>query len=208
VPLFRRRESLHDRLAREGGLGGGPPPEPAEPWGAEGDPASAAAGSADPAGDASGHRWMETGVHGVPRQREWDAVVAVEAEGVEGDRVRFVALGDDTLVVEEGEDVEPIAAALDDVVDPPYRAEAVRRGETSWAVGLRRIEVVELTDDPGGDELTLTVRDGGRTLLVDGASTFGSIPALERLGAARGESYVVEGRRLTDNVWEVRVTPL
>jgi hypothetical protein len=183
VPLFRR-ESLHDRLAREGGLGDEPLPEPARPG------------------------WMETGIHGVPRHREWDAVVTVEAEGVEGDRVRFVALGDDSLVVEEGEDVEPIAAALDDVVDPPYRAEAVRRGETRWAVGVRRIEIVELTDDPGGDELTLTSRDGARTLLVDGASTFGSIPALEQIGAARGESYVVEARRLTDGVWEVRVTPL
>ena len=129
------------------------------------------------------------------RAREWDAVVTVEAEGVTGERVRFVALADDTLLVEEGGEVEPLAAALEGVVPLPYRAEAVRRGETQWAVGIRRIKVVELPDDPGGDELTLTVQDGERTLLVDGASTFGSIPELEELGALRSQSYVVEGRR-------------
>ncbi|HKP18377.1 MAG TPA: hypothetical protein VJT84_07850 [Gaiellaceae bacterium] len=184
MPLFRRREPLHERLAREGGLNY-PAPEAASPPG-----------------------WMESGIHGVPRQREWDAVVAVEAEGVEGNEARFVALPDETLLVEEGGDVEPLAQALDDVVKPPYRAEAVRRGETQWAVGVRRIEVVELQDDPGGEELTLTVRDGERELLVDGAPTFGSIPDLERLGATRGDSYVVQGRRLDGALWEVRVAPL
>jgi hypothetical protein len=184
VPLFRRREPIHERLAREGGLGVPPLQEPGPPG------------------------WMETGIHGVPRAREWDAVVTIEAEGVEGDEVRFVALADETLLVEQGEDVEPIAQALDNTVPPPYRAEAVRRGETTWAVGVRRIEVVELQDDPEGAELTLTVRDGERTLLVDGRSTFGSIPALEELGARRGSSYVVQGRRLTGGLWEVRVGPL
>jgi hypothetical protein len=151
---------------------------------------------------------METGIHGVSRQREWDAVVAVEAEGVEGDKASFVALPDESLLVEEGEDVEPIAQALDDVIQPPYRAEAVRRGPSQWAVGVRRIEVIELEDDPEGETLTLTSREGEQTLLVDGAPVFGSIPALERLGAARSESYVVEGKRLAEGLWEVRVTAL
>jgi hypothetical protein len=134
---------------------------------------------------------METGVHGVPRAREWDAVVTVEADGVEGDRVRFVALSDETLVVEEGTEVGAIADALDDVVPPPYR-----------------VQVVELPDDPGGDEVTLTVADGGRTLVVDGQQTFGSIPELEALGEARGKSYVVQAKRLDESTWEVEVLPL
>lgn len=184
MPLFRRREPLHERLAREGGLGAPPLEGPGPPG------------------------WMETGIHGVPREREWDAVVAVEADGVQGDRARFVALPDNSLLVEEGGEVEPLADALDEVVQPPYRAEAVRRGETQWAVGVRRIEVVELKDDPEGEEVTLTSREGERTLLVDGRQAFGSLPALERLGSARSESYVVEGRRLEGSVWEVRVTPL
>jgi hypothetical protein len=184
VPLFRRREPLHERLAREGGLSQEPLPEPAPP------------------------QWMEAGIHGVHRPREWDVVVTVEAEGVEGNEARFVALPDETLLVEAGGNVEPLAHALDDVVQPPYRAEAIRRGELQWAVGIRRIEVVELDPDPGGDELTLTVRDGERTLLVDGAPVFGSIRALEELGASRGDSYVVQGRRLEDALWEVRVVLL
>jgi hypothetical protein len=184
VALFRRREPLHERLAREGGLGAQPLPEAAPPG------------------------WMETGIHGVQRPREWDAVVTVEAEGVEGDRALFVALADQTLLVEEGENVEPLADALEGVASPPYRAEAVRRGESQWAVGVRRIEVIALPDAPEGHELALTVRDGGRTLLVDGAPIFGSLPELEQLGEARGESYVVQGQRLADDLWEVRVVPL
>ncbi len=184
MPLFRRRETLHERLAREGGLSAGPLPEPARPG------------------------WMETGVHGVPRAREWDAVVAVEVDGVQGDRARFVALADDTLLVEEGGDVEPLAAALDEVTSPPYRAEATRRAETQWTVGVRRIQVVKLPDDPEGEELTLTVHDGERTLVVDGGHAFGSIPALEEIGARRGPSYVVRGRRLDGDLWEVEILPL
>jgi hypothetical protein len=185
VGLFRRSESLHERLAREGGLTAEPLPEPAPPG------------------------WMETGIHGVHRAKQWDAVVAVEAEGVQGDAVHFVALPDDTLLVEEEVDAEALAAALDDTVEAPYRAEAVRRSETQWAVGIRKIEVVDLDgDSPAGQDLTLTSRDGSHELLVDGNQEFGSIPALERLAEGRGESYVVQGHRLVDNLWEVRVTPL
>ena len=152
---------------------------------------------------------METGIHGVPRQREWDGVVTVDAEGVVGDTVHFVALPDNTLLVDEDVDAEPLAAALDDAVDPPYRAEAVRRSETQWAVGIRRIDVVDLGgDSPEGQDLTLTWRDGSHELLIDGIQEFGSIPALDRLAEDRGGSYVVQGHRLVDNLWEVRVTPL
>jgi hypothetical protein len=182
--LFRR-EPLHERLAREGGLRLEPLPEVAPPG------------------------WMETGIHGVQRPREWDAVLTVEAEGVEGDRAQFVAVGDNTLVIEEGGDVEALAAALDGAgAKPPYRAEAVRRGPSQWAVGVRRIQVVELPDDPEGEEVTLTMREGERTVLVDGRSVFGSIPALEHVGAARGESYVVQARRLAGSLWEFRTLPL
>ena len=184
--LFRRSKPLHERLAEEGGLTEDPLQEPAPPG------------------------WMETGVHGVPRQKQWDTVVAVEVEGIEGDTVHFVALADDTLLVDEAIDAEPLADALDGTIEPPYRAEAVRRSETQWAVGIRRIEVLDLEDSsPEGEDLTLTWRDGSHELLVDGAPAFGSIPALERLGESRGTaSYVIQGHRLADTVWEVRVAPL
>jgi len=116
---------------------------------------------------------------------------------------------EDLSRVDEDVDAEPLAAALDDAVDPPYRAEAVRRSETQWAVGIQKIEVVDLeADSPAGQDLALTWRDGSHELLVDGNQEFGSIPALERLAEGRGESYVVQGHRLVDNLWEVRVTSL
>lgn len=165
--------------------------------------------SAPPLDEPAPPGWMETGIHGVHRARQWDAVVTVEVEGIEGDAVHFVALPDDTLLVDEDVDAEPLASALDDVARPPYRAEAVRRSDTQWAVGIRRIEIVDLGDDaPDGDELTLTEREGAVELLVEGGPGFGSIPALEQLGAKRARNYVVQGRRLDGTLWEVQVTPL
>jgi hypothetical protein len=143
----------------------------------------------------------------VPRTRQWDAVVAVEADGVEGDRALFVALDDENLVVEEGGDVEPLVVALDTVVQPPYRAEARRRTATQWAVGVSRIRVLELPDDPEGEDVTLTVSGGERMLTIDGMQAFGSIRELEALGAGHA-AYVVRARRIEGATWEVEVMPL
>ncbi len=163
---------------------------------------------ADPVQEPGPPGWMETGIHGVPRAREWDAVVTVEAEGVAGETVRFVALPGNVLLVEEGEDVEPLANAVDQVASVPYRAQAARQSESQWAVGVRELEVVELPDDPGGEEITLTVNDGERELLVDGAHAFASVPGLERFGETRGQSYVVRAKRLDGSAWEVEALPL
>jgi len=184
LPLFRRRESLHERMAREGGLHLDPLPEPSPPG------------------------WMETGIHGVPRARQWDAVVTAEVEGVAGERARFVALADETLVVEEGADVEPLAIAVEQAATIPYRAEATRRSGSQWVIGIREIDVLELADDPEGDELTLAVRDEEHTLTVDGVPVFGTMPELERYGAPRGRSYVVQARRIEGTAWEVEAMPL
>lgn len=88
-------------------------------------------------------RWGEVGIHGVHRFREWDAVVTVEVAGVEGDVLEFVALPGGRLLPAE-------AVALADAIgrEPPYRAQAVRRGRDLWVVGLRRIRV-EQRLEPG-----------------------------------------------------------
>ena len=88
---FWRREPLHRRLAREAGL---------TPNARRTIPARTGAGA---------------GIHGIHRQREWDAVVAVAAE-VSGDEVRFVTLADGTVVIERGADdadPSPLADALE-----------------------------------------------------------------------------------------------
>jgi hypothetical protein len=178
VRLFGRREPLHVRLAREGGIPLGEP-------------------KAKPAWDAAG-------IHGLHRVREWDAVVttdAVEAAELAGDRAAFVALPGGDLVVEDGPDgLAPLATAIERELQPPYRAEAVRRGPV-WAVAGRRIEVVEL---PGvsGEELELAVHGDERTLRIDGEPAWERIPALERA------DHVVRARRIDGDLWEVDAAPL
>ena len=173
--LFRRGEPLHERLAREGGL-----TEPA-PY------------------DTTPH-WGATGIHGIPQPRRWDAVVAAEAE-LPGERASFVALPDGTLVIEDGpDDVQPLADAVETELQPAYRAEAVRRGQRMWAVAARRIQVVELQHE--GDELELTIRDGERTVAVDGQPDFGSIRELEPF--ADGDA-VIRASRIDGDLWEVQV---
>jgi hypothetical protein len=196
--LFRRRRPLHEQLAEAGGvlldaqLGG--------PVGLTHDPF----GGPTPLGATP---LGETGVHGVPRARRWDAVGTTEAPALRGDAVHFVALADGTLVVDE--DVPdgalgPLADAIEASLTPPYRAEAVRREGTVWAVAARRIEVVEL---PGveGEELEVTVRGLERSLVVDGERSFGLIPALEQLAE---HDAVVRGVRIDEALWEIKVDRL
>jgi hypothetical protein len=181
-PFWRRKEPLHERLAREGGMVERPPHDP-------------------------GPHWGEVGIHGVHRQRVWDAVATVEAPDLEGTDARFVALPDGTLLAETDDlDVGPLADALEASVRPPYRAEAVRRPPDGlWVVAARRIQVVEVVEQIDGDELTLTMNGGERTLDVDGSRAFGGVPTLERL--ATGDA-VVTARRLDGPLWEVEVAPL
>jgi hypothetical protein len=197
VALFGRRKPLHVRLAEAGDLRLDPDRAPragqaAEPPGWDGEPRG------------------EPGIHGVPRPRRWDAVATAEAPGLTGDAVHFVALPDSSILVEEDEPddaLTPLADVVEASIAPPYRAEAVRRGPTSWAVAASRIVVDEV---PGlrGDEAELVVTREGRTLHVDGRPTFGSAPALERAGEGQGPEYVVRASRLDGELWEVSASPL
>ncbi|MFN2466860.1 MAG: hypothetical protein ABR521_01830 [Gaiellaceae bacterium] len=186
MALFRRREPLHERLAREGGLyQGAAPPHDTRP------------------------RWGEAGIHGLHRPRAWDAVLTAEAPAFEPEELQFVVLPDGTVLVEEDvpdETLEPLAAALGTALEPPYRGEAVRRG-SRWAVAGRTIRVAELPPDVMGEALELTVHEGRRELRVDGEIAFGSIPALEWL-AGRHESFVVRAERLDGALWEIEAAAL
>ncbi|MCP9486616.1 MAG: hypothetical protein MSC30_12190 [Gaiellaceae bacterium MAG52_C11] len=181
--FWRKRQPLHEQLAREGGM------TPAEQ------------GPFD-----TGPRWGEVGIHGIHRQREWDAVATAEAPELAGDEARFVVLVDGSILTETDDlDLDPLADALEGSVEAPYRAEAVRRGDGLWAVAARRVQVVEVPEDVDGDRATLTVRNGERTLEVDGMTAFGSIPTLERLA---GDDVVVTAQRLDETLWEVELNRL
>ena len=145
MSLFRRGEPIHRRLAREAGLQDGerPPHDP-------------------------GPRWGEVGIHGVSRPREWDAVVTAEAPRLGVGELEFVVLPDGTLVVDdelelEAGSLDPLAAALEAELKPPYRAAAVWRGASRWGVAGRRIEVAELPSSVRGDEVVLSVAEGERS---------------------------------------------
>ncbi|HEY2072722.1 MAG TPA: hypothetical protein VGG88_04025 [Gaiellaceae bacterium] len=170
--MFRRKEPLHERLAREGGL---VEREPRAPW-------------------------REVGVHGMQRAREWDVTQTVEASGIDGDAATFVVLPDGTVLVEDGADssLQPLADAIEQELQPPYRARAARQNGDLWAVQARRIQVMTIRNPPEGDAIDLT-RDG---LFVDGERAFGSVPELEGLGD------VVHAERLDGDLWEVKASPL
>jgi hypothetical protein len=190
VSWFRRGEPLHVRLAREAGLQADerPPHDP-------------------------GPRWGEVGIHGLARPREWDTVVTADAPQLGVGQLEFVVLPDGTLVVDDALDLEPgaldpLAAALESRLAPPYRASAVWRGGSRWGVAARRIEVVELPADTPGDEIVLSVSGDERSLTVDGAPTWRRVAKLEELGRSHGDAFVIRAERLVDTSWEVEANPL
>jgi len=194
--FFRRQKPLHERLANAGGM----------TLGATGTPTG---GSAEPPG-WEGEPRGEPGIHGVPRPRRWDTVVQVDAPGLRGDVVHFVALEDGTLVVEEDEPgaaLTPLANAVEQALRAPYRAEAVRHDTASWAVAASRIAIATVADVIG-DEAELTSTREGKVLRVDGITRLGSVRALEKVGEAEGTEYVVRATRLDGDLWEVDASPL
>jgi hypothetical protein len=180
--LFRRREPLHEQLARSGGL---VPPDPRPAW-------------------------QETGIHGLQRPREWAVTLTAEVPGIEADAVRWVTLPDGTILVEEGPDtsVEGLAAAVEERLPPPYRARAARQVEDMWAVQASPIEVLALPDAPEGEILELARNEETTTFSADGYRLFGSLAALERRGEREGRAYAVHAERLDGDLWEVRAAAL
>jgi hypothetical protein len=180
VGLFRRKP-LHQRLAEEGGL-------------VERSTVPLFTGVIP-----------ETGIHGIPRERQYDAVATTEAPDAAGDSARFVGLEDGSLLIEEGDgDLTAVADAIEHEIARPYRASAVRRGETTWAIAAHRLRVIELPE-PGGDEIELVLNGEEKALIVDGNRSFGTMPELEQL--ADGNA-VIRAARLDGTLWEVRVDPL
>jgi hypothetical protein len=122
-----------------------------------------------------------------------------------GDDAQFVVLAGGHTIVERGGDPGELAAAATGALAPPFRAEAVRRGEDRWALGLRRIEVVALPDLQG-EQLLLTVHGQQRETVIDGAPGSPAAAALAPL--LREGDYVVEAVRLEGPLWEVRTALL
>ena len=163
-----------------------------------------------PNSDPRAFGWVEAGISGIPRTREWDAVVTADC-GTGGDTCVFAVVpGREPIHL--GADSGPLAclvAALDDAAEPPYRAVGIRHEGSTWAVGAVRIEVVELPADIEGEELMLTVtQEGERALEIDGRPTAESIPALEEIVGGRYDAYFARATRLERGLWEIGIDPL
>ena len=180
--LFRRAKPLHRRLAEHAELDIGQLDDRRVPSRLAGLMHGLTDGFLTTPPDEFGrpHPLGEVAIHGVPRAREWDAVASAATE-LPGNEVDFTALPDGTLLVDddvpEGS-LAPLADALERSLQPPYRAQAVRRDERIWAVAARRIEIRAF---PGhaDDDLELVEHD-----------------------------QVVRGRRLDGDLFEVDVTVL
>ena len=193
--FFGRRKPLHEQLAEQGGLAAARPVEEPDPF--------------VPPPAFQGILTREPALSGLARQREWDAVVTADAPEVEGHEVTFVALPDQSLLVEDEQgdaNLDPLARAVEVELAPPYRAKGVRQSDSVWAVFANRIRVEEFHAD--GDELELVVNGDERSFRVDGSPSFGTVGALERVGQEEGPSYVVRATRLDGDLWEVRAEPL
>ena len=178
--LFRRSRPLHEELADQAGLDiGAPEPLPSH---AAGLIHGLADGFLSTPPDAFGKPSPlgEVAFHGLHRPRQWDTVASARAE-LPGDEIHFTALPDGTLLVQEDVpegSLVSLAEAVEASVQPPYRAEGVRRSEHVWAVAAKRIEVRAF---PGheGDELELVEDD-----------------------------HVILGHRLDGDLFQIEVTPL
>lgn len=159
-----------------------------------------------------GQHWLEAGITGLARQREWDAMVTVDAPGNPGDEAGFVALSDGRLVLDppgSGIDAAPFATALEGALDRPYRALAVRRPEL-WVVGASSVEVVRLDPDPRGDDLELAWDGTSLTLSSDGVPADPvHADALARIAGERESgAYSAAAHRLDGDLWELLILPL
>jgi hypothetical protein len=127
----RREETLNEILLREAGLDGTNPPatETVAPEPLERDIPDrfASALAPDPVRGA---------IRSAPLTPLDDVLTVVHAPGIVGDTVRFVALPNGDLIVEEAEhddDLSALAGAVEQQLAPPYRASACRQDGDLWA---------------------------------------------------------------------------
>jgi hypothetical protein len=200
VGFFRRERPIHEQLADEAGL---------DIDGLDDELAAGAAGES-----------FETRVpmpsdllamHGIPREREWDAVASAQAPDLPGEELDYVALADGALVVDEDVPdgaLSPLADALEGQISPPYHAWAFWQEDDVWSVAAKRVQVVEVPEDVPGDEVQMAVNDGARSVVVDGAESTTEIPSLESFAAQQFGSFVLHASRLDETLWEVTVMAL
>ena len=204
MALFRRRkdETLNEQLLREAGL------DPAQVLGDEPPPVQPAGPPPFPTGDPSLGRRPRSWD---PGPAEWDTVATVRVPGLAGDRVEFTTLQNGDVIVEREQgnaDLSPFADAIEQKLEPPYRAIASRQDGDLWGVGAQLIEVAQF-ELAGGDAVELSVNDGTQEVRVDGEPSDVHVPELVQLGEKlAGDNFCVEAKRIDGDFWNVEVSAL
>jgi hypothetical protein len=171
---------------------------------------------------------LPAGVTGIPRLKEWDAVVLLQLPELAGDAVAEFefdvpaegapAVRDEARVPQET--LERLAAELDAQVDRPYEARAVRYDEERFWVGARAGRALETIDLPEGLPASslevVRAPDGDLQATVDGEPVDpaqeeqyrSALDVLQRYGEARFESFVARADKADGGRWNVTVDPL
>ena len=139
-----------------------------------------------------------------------DVVTTMQAPGLQGASVGFVALPSGDLIVDEevgDAELAPLAEVVEKHLKPPYRVQGTREEGDLWAVMANAIDVRQFSFD-GGDELELVTRDGETRLTVDERPVAGTVPALEEAGRAAGSDYAVHAERLDGDAFEIQASAL
>jgi hypothetical protein len=135
--------------------------------------------------------------------------VSAHAPDLTGDAVTFVALADGTLVVDQDVpdgSLAPVADGIEEMLQPPYRAAAVRSDKDAWTAVAESVSIAQL---PGveGDTVDLTMVGAVRELTIDGESSTRPVPGLDRLLEEHGD-VAVHGERVDGDFFAVDVFPL
>ncbi len=171
--------------------------------------------------------WLGPGINGLQRARQWDAVRVVPVptlDGAPGDEVEFHCYADGSVVVVEPvdgvrvEDVGPVVAMLQELIESPYAALLTRRPDGAWGVAASEepIEAIELGELPGVQSISVAVLpDGSESALVDDAEAGFVAPDVARalaelkaLAATRYDAFTATATRIRLQVWELSVDPL
>ena len=167
-----------------------------------------------------GLRWVESGVSGLARPRQWDATALADVpalRGYDAGEIEFRVREDGSVVGDVPPEAVP-ALTAELGLEPPYTVRAVRRSETAWAVGALSVQSDPIELPVGIDAVSLEVAvppQGERMLFADGelvdepaGSDARAFEEIERAGRARFQAFVARADRVEDGRWELTVDPL
>jgi hypothetical protein len=172
-------------------------------------------------------RWP-AGITGIPRLREWDAVVLVELPELEASAIEEFELAAPVggqVQAAAGEALprrmlDRIAAALDAEVDRPYDALVIRKDRRRWSAGARAIRLGDTIELPAGFPASslevVRTPAGALETRVDGTEidpalaplVVDVVVALDRRGRQRFESFVARADKVAEGLWQLTVDPL